>query len=304
MSVRFLSFIFVLVFTLSFQLHAAGRGAGVLPIFDDGTVLLGKETRFSNKLKRNIHVWSDFGGAVDPKDKGNIAVTALREANEETAKTLKLTYNQVVNSPYTDHNHPTGGSYRMYFVKVHGQKPLLANFHKNAKKLNWRNVEKSDWKYVSAQHLLNAVNAFSYTAICPGTNEEIFAPTRAGLKQGTAQSVLRNLINSAKNKPASVAKKTSSNSSTVKKKVVAKRRPVHVVKNKKSAPVAKKASSKNSTVKKKVTARKRPAPTVKRALPFGKKTTVKKVVAKKNVTPKKNTKKNKRIIIQRRRSRR
>lgn len=281
MSVRFLSFIFVLVFTLSFQLHAAGRGAGVLPIFDDGTVLLGKETRFSNKLKRNIYVWSDFGGAADPKDKGNSAVTALREANEETAKTLKLTYNQVVNSPYTDHNHPTGGSYRMYYVKVHGQKPLLANFHKNAKKLNWRNVEKSDWKYVSAQHLLNAVNAFSYTAFCPGTNEEIFAPTRAGLKQVTAQSVLCNLINSTKNKPLPVVKKILPKNSAAKKKAITRKTPAFVVKNKRSAPVSKKA------------------------FPFGKKTTVKKkVVTKRKVAARKNTKKNKRIIIQRRRPRR
>jgi septal ring factor EnvC (AmiA/AmiB activator) len=37
--------------------------------------------------------------------------------------------------------------------------------------------------------------------LLPGTNEEIFAPTRAGLKQATAQSVLRNPIQSAKKKP-------------------------------------------------------------------------------------------------------
>ncbi len=299
MIVRYLSLVFVLVFTLSCSLYAGGRGAGVLPMFDDGTVLIGKETRFSNKLKRNIHVWSDFGGAVDPKDKGNIAVTALREANEETAKTLKLTYNQVVNSPYTDHNHPSGGSYRMYYVKVHGQKPLIADFHKNAKKLNWKSVEKSDWKYIPAQQLLNAVNAFSYTAICPGTNEEIFAPTRAGLKQSTAQSVLHNLINSAKNKPAHVAKKAFPNNSA------AKKRPVLVVKNKKSAPIAQRGSSKNSAAKKKITARKRPTPTVRKALSFGKKTTVKKkVVAKKNVTPRKDAGNNRRKVIQHTRSRR
>ena len=208
MIVRYLHLIFVLVLTLSSNLYAGGRGAGVLPMFDDGTVLVGRETRFSNKLRKNVQVWSDFGGAVDPKDKGDLAVTALREASEETAKTLKLTYSQVVNSPYTDHHHPSGGSYRMYYVRIPGKKPSLADFHNNARKLKWKSVEKSEWKYIPAQQLLNAVNAFPYTTICPGTNEEIFAPTRAGLRQHTAQSVFLNLINSVRNNPAPVAKTT------------------------------------------------------------------------------------------------
>ena len=199
MIVRYLHLICVLILTLSSDLYAGGRGAGVLPMFDDGTVLVGRETRFSNKLRKNIQVWSDFGGAVDLKDKGDIARTAQREANEETANTLRLTYGQVVNSPYTDHHHPSGGSYRMYYVRIPGKKPSLADFHNNARKLKWKSVEKSEWKHIPAQQLLNAVNAFSYSIICPGTNEEIFAPTRAGLRQYMAQSTLYNLINSVNN---------------------------------------------------------------------------------------------------------
>lgn len=258
MIVRYLSFVFVLAFTISSNLYAGGRGAGILPMFDDGTVLVGKETRFSNKLKKNVQVWSDFGGAVDSKDKGDIAKTALREANEETANTLKLAYNQVVNSPYTDHYHPSGGSYRMYYVRIPGHKPSLADFHNNARKLKWKSVEKSDWKYIPAQQLLNAVNVSSYAAICPGTNEEIFAPTRAGLKQRTAQSTLYNLINSVKNKPVPPAPKYVG------------KKPVPVAKKKvaprKSAPVVKRkvAPRKPGPVAKRKVAPRKPAPVVKK----------------------------------------
>ncbi|MBX9621262.1 MAG: NUDIX domain-containing protein [Alphaproteobacteria bacterium] len=278
MIVRYLSFFFVLAFTISSNLYAGGRGAGILPMFDDGTVLVGKETRFSNKLKKNVQVWSDFGGAVDSKDKGDIAKTALRESNEETANTLRLTYKQVVNSPYTDHYHPTGGSYRMYYVRVPGHKPSLADFHKNARKLKWKSVEKSDWKYISAQHLLNAVNISSYAAICPGTNEEIFAPTRAGLKQRTAQSTLYNLINSVKNKPVPLAPKyVAKKPAPVVKRKVAPRKPAPIVKRKvaprKSAPVAKgKVIAKKTapTVRKTATSNRRKA-TPKRSVPLRRK---------------------------------
>ncbi|MBX9785705.1 MAG: NUDIX domain-containing protein [Alphaproteobacteria bacterium] len=277
MVVRYLSFVFVLVFTFSSNLYAGGLGAGVLPMFDDGTVLVGRETRFSNKLKRNVQVWSDFGGAVDSKDKGDIARTALREANEETANTLRLSYNQVVNSPYTDHHHPSGGSYRMYYVKVSGQKPSLADFHNNARKLRWKSVEKSDWKYIPAQQLLNAVNVFSYTTICPGTNEEIFAPTRAGLRQRTAQSTLYNLINSVKSKPVSPAPKPVAKkpAPVIKREGAAKRatpavkRPVSGIR--KPAPAAKRTA--HGVKRKPALAAKRTAHGVKRkAAPAAKRT--------------------------------
>ncbi|MBY0501394.1 MAG: NUDIX domain-containing protein [Alphaproteobacteria bacterium] len=305
MVVRYLSFVFLFLFTLSSNLYAGGRGAGVLPMFDDGTVLLGKETRFSNKLRRNIHVWSDFGGAVDSKDNGNIVVTALREANEETAKTLKLTYNQVVSSPYTDHNHPSGGSYRMYYVKVHGQKPSIAEFHKNAKKLSWRSVEKSEWKYVPAQDLLKAVNAFSYTAVCPGTNEEIFAPTRAGLRQVKAHSVLYNLINSAKNKPVPVVSKKPvpvSKKVTIKKKIVKSKKSIPIAKKRKASPIGKKASAKRKVVAKRNVAVKKKSVKSKKSVPVTKKRKVSSIG--KKASAKRNTRPNKKNVIQRTRSRR
>ncbi|MBY0500493.1 MAG: hypothetical protein K2P93_00635 [Alphaproteobacteria bacterium] len=196
MMVRYLSFIFILTF--SSNLCAGKQSAGVLPMFDDGTILMGRETRFSNNLKKYVQVWSDFGGADDPQDKEDTARTAVREANEETANTLKLTYEQVASSPYTDYVFQSGGFYRMYYVKIQGPKPSITDFRKNANQLNWRNVEKTDWRYVSAQELLDVVNEKTYAASFPGTDEGIFAPTRVALKNNkTAQSTLRKLIESA-----------------------------------------------------------------------------------------------------------
>jgi hypothetical protein len=106
---RFLSFILFVTFIVPSATYSAPTGAGVLPLFDDGTVLLGKETRYSNRLHKNIQVWSDFGGGTDPKDGRNLAKTGAREGNEETANTFTFTPNQVANSPYTDHNHPFRG---------------------------------------------------------------------------------------------------------------------------------------------------------------------------------------------------
>jgi hypothetical protein len=195
MMVRYLSFIFILTF--SSNLCAAKQSAGVLPMFDDGTILMGKEPRYSPQLQKSVPMWSDFGGAADPKDGGDFAKTAVREANEEMANTLKLTYDQVVVSPYTDYTHKSGDLYRMYYVKVPGPKPLIADFHINAEKSGWNNVEKTEWRYVSAQKLLNAVNAPDYAANFPGTDELIYAYTRVGLKKSPAQSTLSKLIESA-----------------------------------------------------------------------------------------------------------
>ncbi len=246
---RFLSFILFVTFIFPSATYSAPTGAGVLPLFDDGTVLLGKETRYSNRLHKNIQVWSDFGGGSDPKDGRNLAKTGAREGNEETANTFTFTPNQVANSPYTDHNHPLGGSYRMYYVKVHGPKPSITDIQKNAQKLRWRKVEKSEWKYVSAQSLLKAVNTSFYPTLLPGTNEEIFAPTLAGLKQATAQSVLRNLIHSAKKKPAPVKTPAKRKPTPVKPPSKKKPTPVKPPAKRKTTPVKPPAKRKLTPVK-------------------------------------------------------
>jgi len=54
MKLRSFTFVFTILLTISSNLFAGG--AGVCPVFDDGTMLLGLEKR------KNGHVWGDFGG--------------------------------------------------------------------------------------------------------------------------------------------------------------------------------------------------------------------------------------------------
>jgi len=198
---RVISFVLLSIFSFTASLYAA-TGAGVLPLFDDGTVLVGKEIRHS-PTRGSYTVWSDFGGGQDPKDKGSLVATALREFKEETGHYSfpHITWNEVQIAPVAVHNHPqTGQSYEMRFLPIHGPKPTIQDIHKNAahakKKLGSKaHVEKIDWKYVDAGQLVNAVYA---NANLPGTNEEIFGPFKACIKKPTAQATLQALINGPK----------------------------------------------------------------------------------------------------------
>jgi len=196
---RILSFLFIIVIALSSTLYA---GAGVLFMFNDGTVLVGIEDRGGREFV------SDFGGGQDRKDGGDNRKTALREGNEETAGTFRLKYHQVAGAPSVIHKHHVG-SYQMFFVHISGRKPstreLMKNKHAIEKKLGRRraHVEKKYYKYVDAKALVNA--AFG-NGLLPGTNIPMFGPFKACIKKDASnpRGALRNLINSPHQKAAPV----------------------------------------------------------------------------------------------------
>jgi hypothetical protein len=191
---RVISFVFVVVFSLSTNLNA---GAGVLFTFDDGSCLAGAEFR------NHIKVWSDFGGGQDPIDGGDNRRTALREGNEETAGTFKLTYNQVAAAPSVIHNHRVG-SYEMFFVHLSGSKPSIQEIINNGRDARGNllpKVEKIDYQYVDAQPLVNAAWG---NGIMPGTNEAMFGPFIACIKKASNPGrALNTLINTPK-RPAPI----------------------------------------------------------------------------------------------------
>jgi hypothetical protein len=196
---RILSFLFIVVIALSSTLHA---GAGVLFMFNDGTVLVGIEDRGGQE------VVSDFGGGQDTKDGGDNRRTALREGNEETAGTFGLKYLQVAGAPSVIHKHRVG-SYQMFFVHISGRKPsireLMKNKHAIEKKLGRRraHVEKKYYKYVDAKALVNS--AFG-NGLLPGANIPLFGPFKACIKKDASnpRGALRNLINSPHQKAAPI----------------------------------------------------------------------------------------------------
>lgn len=196
MMFRTLGLIFTLISTVSSA--AYGVGAGVCPVFDDGTVLLGKERRHHG------HVWSDFGGGQDPNE--TISQAAFREFKEETAHYTfpAVTLADVQNAPYADHiHHLTGQHYRMYFLWIHGPKPLVQNIHQNAALAHQNlghqaHVEKTDWKYFNAQTIMNAHNQ---NGNLPGENEPLYGPMKAVVRQPAAQQFFVTYINAVANQP-------------------------------------------------------------------------------------------------------
>jgi len=141
--------------------------AGVLPFFDNGTtVLLGQEYRERDQS----YAWMEFGGKRDNDE--TLTETACREANEETAQTLGITLQQVQlaedNNHYVDYyNEKTNVFYRMYCVKMSGDKPNLETFRENAK--HHEDVEKIDWQYFNLSDVLNHQDG-----ILPGTSIRLY----------------------------------------------------------------------------------------------------------------------------------
>jgi len=271
---KILNYVFVFLVTLSSASYA-GTGAGILPLFDDGTVLLGKELR-GRPGQAPRYVWSDFGGRQDRGE--TLPQTALREFKEETAHYTfpKVSINQVINAPYVDHIHRVG-SYRMYFVPLHGAKPSIADIVKNAKKAKQKlghkaHVEKAEWKYVNAQQFLNAVKA---NAPLPGTNEEIYGPAKACIKKPVAQITLQNcaVAKRAVVVPPKVVTKAAKPSRTVK--------PYKKAKSSKKAKVQKKIKSVKKVRAPKVMLKTKKRPAMKRGKPFKRMKTPKKVNVKK-----------------------
>jgi len=101
--------------------------AGVLPYCkcQDGNVYFFLGRDYDNK-------WSDFGGRSEPKDRGEIEMTAAREFWEESMgcideqETIRVTlkYKKI---PYISTKTPGGYPYYMYLLKV----PYSMNYRQN-----------------------------------------------------------------------------------------------------------------------------------------------------------------------------
>ena len=204
-----------------------------MPVFDDGTILIGKEHRKSKRFG-SYTTWSDFGGGQDRGETHD--KTALREFNEETARSFPgVSLSQVQSSSYSDQ--PNGnGFYRMHLVEVHGKKPTIADIHKNArsvrKKLGHKaHVEKIDWKYVTPQQLLGMVY---HRNKVPGTSETLFGPTVGSFKKLYSQYRVQTTLNFAMRKatqPKIVPVRTQK---LIPKKVAVKKSNKKAVKHKKT----------------------------------------------------------------------
>jgi 8-oxo-dGTP pyrophosphatase MutT (NUDIX family) len=204
MVIRYFSLVITTLFTLSSALYA--DGAGLLPIFDDGTTLSGKEYR------SGAFLWNDFGGQQEPHEA--LSTTAYREFIEETGyysfPHVKLA--DVQNAPFVDHIHPIG-TYRIYFVPVAGPKPSIQDIIHNGNRAKHKfgrnaHVEKVDYAYIPAHHLISAALV---NAPFPGTNEEMFGPFRAILKHPLAHNALLNPQRPAPVVPPSCKRNASKN---------------------------------------------------------------------------------------------
>ena len=150
--------------------------AGVLPytIFK-GTVyfLLGRDA--DNK-------WSDFGGRVEPKDRGDYEATAAREFFEETLGSVyDYDYTRKLLKKIIKINSKTGSghAYYMYLLKISYTDIIRTKFLSTKNFINntivsidKKYVEKNDIRWVSLEtiehsiegkSLINLRNVFSYT---------------------------------------------------------------------------------------------------------------------------------------------
>lgn len=193
---KFFSFAIIFSLTLSSFAYAMDEGAGVSLLYEENGIAVisyGKEPRRSPG-GGVVHKWSPYGGKVDPQDKGNYAKAAKRELYEETGYKVDLPEQIIANSPYVDHNHPTGGFYRDFYVDMRAHPiPHLTPNPKN------KHQEKVEYRFANIEDLLQSVNSGS--KLFPGTNEEIFGLTLAMLKKPATQTILNNFVNSVKQSP-------------------------------------------------------------------------------------------------------
>lgn len=172
---KILSFSFFVSLSLSSVLYA---GSGVLPMFDDGTVLLGAKPHGANKF------WLDFGGPSGPTYHQK-RQAAARYGNEKTARTIPIQIHHLNGAPSVEI-----GQDRMFFIRLHGTKPSTAELiHKGGG---------TDYKYVDAQLLLTAALG---DRLLPGTNEPMHPRFIARIRKDANQlggGALRALIRSPK----------------------------------------------------------------------------------------------------------
>lgn len=169
--------------------------AGVLPFFDDGrTVLLGKEFR----KRYNAFAWMEFGGNQEGDE--TFAQIAQREANEETADTLaqQITLEHVVeaerNNHYVEYLNPeTNMHYRMYCLKVQGEKPSLELFKENAKKPELiENINKSEWQYFDTSAVMASLGKDD---LLVGTDTPLYSTMKTRLNMLKEKEFYKEFVN-------------------------------------------------------------------------------------------------------------
>ncbi len=124
------------------------ENASVTPIHwtRDGTalVLLGLERR-----KESGEVWCDFFGKRDSEDNNNPLVTAKREALEESANQLRFLENPL-------HREDTKSTiYFTWETKYIDPQEIRESADKLRAAGKGRHIEKTDWKWVTLEDLLN-----------------------------------------------------------------------------------------------------------------------------------------------------
>ena len=101
-------------------------------------------------------------------------MAAWREANEETAQTLRITLEQVLEAErlenYVDYLNPkTGMFYRMYYLYLDA-KPEPTEFVFNA--VGQSHVEMVEWRYFTTNDVLN-----NQGGVLPGTDDKLYETT-------------------------------------------------------------------------------------------------------------------------------
>lgn len=112
--------------------------------------------------------WSDFGGRIEPNDKGNPETTAIREFNEESIgsiieydylkRIMKLKkFNKIIGKTNSGHN------YYMYMIRIPYNDVYKVKFQSTKKFINTipfldkKYKEKSDIRWVSLETIENSL---------------------------------------------------------------------------------------------------------------------------------------------------
>jgi len=190
---KILSFSFIVSLSLFSALHA---GSGVLPMFDDGTILVAAEMRGNRK------VWCDMGGLSGASDDDK-RQAAARYGNEKTAMTIPIQIQHLNGAPFVD-----VGQDRMFFVRLPGSKPSIQEIIETGNALKRNDptfpLRKIDYKYVRAQDLIAAASTPRPTCLLPGTNDPLLRGFLTRLRkdsslfgQGILRTFVRNTVNGA-----------------------------------------------------------------------------------------------------------
>lgn len=143
--------------------------SGVLPYtFYKGTIyfLLGRDS--DNK-------WSDFGGRVEPKDKGDYETTAAREFFEETLGSVydvDYTKKTIKKSNKINSKTSSGHNYYMYLLKLQYTDIIRTKFSSTKNFINnigtsidKKYIEKNDIRWVSIETIEHSLEGKSLISL-------------------------------------------------------------------------------------------------------------------------------------------